>query len=334
MRSEGGLPRVKKNKGLRITPRKVVLTGGTGLIMSHVAERYAELGDDVVLFDNQEQHSMYEETQKLLKEKKNVSFFAGDVRDKAALDGVFKGAEIVYHFAALMGTSSRFGQEVITTQVNVIGTINACQAALDAGVKYYVYPPRPALTVWLTPYIITKTASTQFTRMYHEIYGLPAIGLNIQNCYGPRERAVLEEKTLRPGEGRKMMATFIEAALKNEPLPVFGDGEQSSDFVYVDDIVEACMRAPKDVAVGMIMDAGSGINMPVKKVAELVIELCKSKSKIEYKPLRTGEVKVHTEADNTIIKKLLDWEPKYNLREGLERTIPYYAKKLGVPSPV
>jgi len=317
-----------------MAPRKVVLTGGTGLIMSHVAERYAELGDDVVLFDNQQQHSMYEETQKLLKEKKNVTFVEGDVRDKAALDGVFKGAEIVYHFAALMGTSSRFGQEVITTEVNVIGTINACQAALDAGVKYYVYPPRPALTVWLTPYIITKTASTQFTRMYHEIYGLPAIGLNIQNCYGPRERPVLEEKTLRPGEGRKMMATFIEAALKNEPLPVFGDGEQSSDFVYVDDIVEACMKAPKDVAIGQIMDAGTGINTPVKKVVELVIELCKSKSKIEYKTLRTGEVKVHTKADNTLIKKLLDWEPKYDLGEGLKRTIPYYAKKLGVPSPV
>jgi UDP-glucose 4-epimerase len=313
---------------------KIVLTGGTGLIMSHVAERYAELGNEVVLFDNQQQHSMYEETVKLLEEKKNVTFVQGDARDPKALADVAKGAEVFYHFAALMGTSSRFGQEVFTTEVNVIGSINACQAALDAGAKYYIYPPRPALTVWMTPYIITKTAGTQFTRMYHEIYGLPAIGLNIQNTYGPRERPVLEEKTLRPGEGRKMMATFLECALLNEDLPVMGDGEQSSDFVFVDDIVEACMRAPRDEAIGQIMDAGTGINTPVKNVAELVIELCKSKSKIKYVPLRTGEVKVHTKADLANIKKYLDWEPKYDLREGLKRTIPYYAKKLGVPSPV
>ena len=313
---------------------KIVITGGTGLIMSNVAERYAELGNEVVLLDNQQQHSMYEETQKLIEEKKNVTFIQGDIRDPKTMADLAKGAEVFYHFAALMGTSARFKQEVITTEVNVIGSINACQAALDAGVKYYVYPPRPALTVWMTPYIITKTAGTQFTRMFHKIYGLPAIGLNIQNTYGPRERPVLEANALRPGEGRKMMATFIECALQNEDLPVGGDGEQSSDFVFIDDIVEACMSAPKDEAIGEIMDAGTGINTPVKEVAELVIELCKSKSKIKYVPLRTGEVKVHTKADLTKIKEILDFEPKFDLREGLKRTIPYYATKLGVPSPV
>ena len=314
--------------------RKVVLTGGTGLLMSNVAERHADMGDEVVLFDNNQQHDMYEETQKLLKEKTNVTFVKGDIRDAKAVAEVAKGAEIFYHFAALMGTSSRFKQEVITTEVNVIGTINACQAALDAGVKYYIYPPRPALTVWLTPYIITKTASTQFTQMYHAIYGLPTIGFNIANCYGPRERAVLEANAYKPGEGRKMMATFIEAALKNEDLPVMGDGEQSSDFVFIDDVVEAIMRAPRDAAIGQIMDIGTGINTPVKKVAEMIIEITGSKSKIKYVPLRTGEVKVHTKADNTNAKKYLDWEPKVGLREGIKRTIPYYAKRLGVKSPV
>jgi len=314
--------------------RRVVLTGGTGLIMSNVAERYADMGDEVVLFDNNQQHDMYEETQKLLKEKTNVTFVKGDIRDAKAVAAVAKGAEIFYHFAALMGTSSRFKQEVLTTEVNVIGTINACQAALDAGVKYYVYPPRPALSVWMTPYIITKTAGTQFTQMYNVIYGLPTIGLNIANCYGPRERAVLEANSYKPGEGRKMMATFIEAALKGEDLPVMGDGEQSSDFVFINDIVEGCMRAPRDAAIGQIMDLGTGINTPVKKVAELIIEITGSKSKIKYVPLRTGEVKVHTKADITNAKKFLDWAPTIDLREGIKRTIPYYVKRLGVKSPV
>jgi nucleoside-diphosphate-sugar epimerase len=186
----------------------------------------------------------------------------------------------------------------------------------------------------MTPYIITKTAGTQFTQMYNIIYGLPTIGLNIANCFGPRERAVLEANPYKPGEGRKMMATFIEAALKNEDLPVMGDGEQSSDFVFIDDIVEGCMRAPRDAAIGQIIDLGTGINTPVKKVAELVIEITGSKSKIKYVPLRTGEVKVHTKADLTNAKKYLDWEPTIELREGIKRTIPYYAKRLGVKSPV
>lgn len=314
--------------------RKVVLTGGTGFIMSYVAERYADAGDEVILFDNNQQHDLYEETRRLLDSKKNIHYVKGDVRDTQAVAEVARGAEIFYHFAALMGTSSRFKQEIITTEVNVIGTINACQAALDAGVKYYVYPPRPALSVWMTPYIITKAASTQFTQMYHAIYGLPAIGLNIANCFGPRERAVLEANTYRAGEGRKMMATFIEAALKNEPLPVMGDGKQSSDFVFIDDVVEACMRAPRDAAIGRIVDIGTGIDTPVIKVAELIIELTGSKARIEHVSLRTGEVKVHTKADTVNAKKYLDWEATVDLREGIRRTIPYYARRLGVKSPV
>ena len=95
-----------------------------------------------------------------------------------------KDADIVYHFAALMGTSSRFRQEVKTTEVNVIGTLHVCEAALNNNVKYFVYPPRPMETGWLTPYIISKTAATQMVQMYYETYGLPTVGLNISNIYG------------------------------------------------------------------------------------------------------------------------------------------------------
>lgn len=313
--------------------QKVVLTGGTGFILSYVAERYAEAGDEVVLFDNNQQHEMPKYTLDLLARYKNVRFVQGDASNRSDIESVVKGARIVYHFAALMGTSARFRQEVRTVEVNVLGMIHACQASLDAGVKYFVYPPRPILAGWTTPYIISKTAATQFAQMYHSVYGLPTIGLLIANCYGPRERAVLEKNTLRPGEGRKMMATFIEAALKNEPLPVMGDGEQSSDFVYIDDVVDACMLAPCDKAVGQVMDIGTGIATPVKKVAELIIELTGSKSQLKYIPLRTGETKVHTHSDIALARELLGWTPSYSLREGLIRTIPWYAHQLGLKAP-
>ncbi len=314
--------------------RKVVLTGGTGFILSYVAERYADAGDEVVLFDNNQQHQMPQYTLDLLARRKNVRFVQGDIANRSDVEAVVKGAEIVYHFAALMGTSARFKQEVRTVEVNVLGMLHACQASLDAGVKYFVYPPRPILAGWTTPYIISKTAATQFAQMYHSIYGLPTVGLLIANCYGPRERAVLEQNTLRPGEGRKMMATFIEAALKNEPLPVGGDGEQSSDFVFIDDVVDACMLAPCAKAIGQVMDIGTGIATPVKRVAELIIELTGSKSKLQYIPLRTGETKVHTRSDIAPAKQYLGWAPRIGLREGLIRTIPWYAQQLGLKSPI
>jgi UDP-glucose 4-epimerase len=149
---------------------KIVISGGCGFIMSHVADRLVETGREIVLFDNNEQHSLYEETKALLARKKNLQFVQGDVRDRTAVEELIKGAEIVYHFAALMGTSSRFKEwEIPTVEVNVIGTVNVLQASLKAGVKYFIHPPRPALAVWLTPYIISKTAQTLFTQMYHQV---------------------------------------------------------------------------------------------------------------------------------------------------------------------
>jgi len=314
---------------------KIVITGGSGFIMSHVAERLVEMGKEVVLFDNNEQHALYKETQEFLRQKKNLRFVQGDVRDKKAVEDLVKGAEIVYHFAALMGTSSRFREwEIPTIEVNVIGTVNVLQASLNAGVKYFIHPPRPALAVWLTPYIISKTAQTLFTQMYNQIYGLPTVGLNIANCYGPRERAILNPNPLRPHEGRKLIASSIIAALHHEPIIVFGDGEQSSDFVFIDDVVEACLGAVRESAVGQVCDIGTGISTPVKKVAELIIELTQSKSPIDFLPMRTGEAKLHSQADLSNARKYLEWEPKMELREGLKKTIPYYANLLGVRSPV
>jgi nucleoside-diphosphate-sugar epimerase len=314
--------------------RKIMLTGGAGFLLSYVAEAYAAMGDDVVIFENIKGNDLPNYAKKILQDYPTARYVEGDVRDRQALEKTMDGADLVYHFAALMGTSSRFRQEVTTTEVNIIGTLNACEAALNAGVKHFIYPPRPMQTGWLTPYIITKTASTQFTQMYHQTYGLPSVGLNISNGYGPRERAVLEANPYKPGEGRKMMATFVECAIKGDPLPVMGDGEQSSDFIFIGDVVDACMKAPADAATGRIIEIGTGINTSVLDVARLIIEITGSKSKIEFKPLRTGEKKINTKSDIADAKKYLGWEPKTTLAEGLRKTIPWYAEQLGLPSPV
>ncbi len=302
--------------------------------MSHVAERYAAMGDEVLIFDRTAPGELPNYARKILTINENTTYVEGDIRNKDAVEDVIKGAEIVYHFAALMGTSSRFKQEVVTTEVNVLGTLHACQAALDSGVEFFVYPPRPMETGWLTPYIISKTASTQMVQMYHETNGLRTVGLNIANTYGPRERAVLEAHPYKKGEGRKMMATFIECALKDEPLPVMGDGDQSSDFVFIDDVVNACMMAPADAAVGRIIEIGTAVHTSVLEVAKLVINLTGSKSEIVFRPMRTGEKKIHTKSDITDAKSYLGWESRMSLVEGLKKTIPWYADKLGVPSPI
>lgn len=316
-----------------MSSQRVVLTGGTGFIMSYVAERYAARGDQVILFDSVRHADLPDYTIDLLKNRSNVRFISGDITDAGQVREVIQGADIVYHFAALTGTAARFRQEVRTVEVNVVGTLNACQAALEAGVKYFIYSPRPALDAWLTPYTITMGAATRFVQMYHEVYGLPTVGMLIDNCYGPREPAVIEQNTLQPGEGRKMIPTFIEAALRGDPLPVFGDGHQCSDFIFVDQAVDALMKAPVPQAVGHIFEIGNGVDTPVNRVAELILELTGSDSEIVHLPMRTGERKVHTRSDIALARDLLGWEPKYSLREGLKRTIPWYAKQLGLKKP-
>lgn len=310
--------------------RKVALTGGTGFLLSYVVERYAAMGDQVLIFDVHAREKLPGYARDFLEKYPNIGYIQGDIRDRSAVENLIKGSDLVYHFAALMGTSSRFKQEVLTTEVNVIGTLHACQAALDAGVKYFVYPPRPMQTGWLTPYIITKTAATQFVQMFHETYGLPTVGLNIANCYGPRERAVLEANPYKKGEGRKMMATFVENALQNEPLPVMGDGEQASDFVFVEDVVDALMSAPTAKAVGKIIEIGTGKSTSVLEVAKTIIRLTGSRSEIKLVPMRTGEKKITTVSDYSDAKEYLGWEPKISLEQGLKKTIPWYAMQLGL----
>lgn len=309
--------------------KNIFITGGTGFIMSHVVEKLADMGKNIVLFDNLQEHDMYEEMKPLLA-KDNVRFIQGDIRDKTAVEEAMKGAEVVYHFAAVMGTSARFKLEIPTVEVNVIGTLNVLSAALDNNVKYFINPSRPPLTQWLTPYIISKIAQTQFTQLYHRTYGLPVVSLNIANCYGPRERSVLKANTFKPREGKKLIATCITAALKNEPLPIFGDGEQASDFVFIEDVVDACLKAVRKPAIGKTLDIGTGISTTVNRVAELIIELTGSKSQIQYLPMRTGEVKLSTVSDPADAKRYLDWEPRTGLREGIRKTIPYYAGLLGI----
>ena len=128
--------------------RKIVLTGGAGFLLSYVAETYAAMGDHVVMFDRTKQNDLPDYAKKILEETPRARYVESDIRDKQAVEKALGGADLVYHFAALMGTNSRFKQEVVTTEVNVIG--------------------------WLTPYIITKTASTRFAQMHHETYGLPS----------------------------------------------------------------------------------------------------------------------------------------------------------------
>ena len=118
-----------------MTNRKIVLTGGTGFILSHVAERYAALGDEVLMFDQTAPDQLPPYAKNILESNENTAYFQGDIRERDAVEEIIGGADIVYHFAALMGTSSRFKQEVLTTEVNVIGTLHACQAALDAGAQ-------------------------------------------------------------------------------------------------------------------------------------------------------------------------------------------------------
>lgn len=303
--------------------QNITVIGGAGFIASHLVDRLIDMGKNVTVVDSCFGHRLHGETKRYFG-RKNFQFVKGDIRDKELAKKVLSGADVVYHFASLVGTDATFDYPILATEVNVIGTLNMLQRALECGVKYFVYPATPDVP-WLNPYKITKEAGEKYCRMYYFTYGLKTVCLTLNNVYGPRERM---------GPFHKIIPTFVTNALLGKPLPIFGDGKQSADYVYVSDVVDAFTLAPQDRAVGKVITIGRGASNTVNEIARLVLKLTRSKSKLKYLPMRPGEVKLRIQTDTGPARKYLGWRAKTGLEEGLRKTIPYYAKLVKVRSPV
>lgn len=291
---------------------KILVTGGSGFIGSYVVENLIGKGKRVVVLDIKEpliadEHVQHEE---------------GSITDEPLVEDLVEACDGVIHLGGLLGTSETIEQAKLMSRVNILGGLNV----LDACKKY----DKRAVIIstgnfWMfNCYAITKRAMAKFALMYNEEFGTKIAVVRGLNAYGPRQKAM---------PIRKIMPNFVIPALKGIPLVLYGSGNQVADLIYVKDIAEILVRAlfMKHDVYDSVIEAGTGSDITVKQIAELVIKLALSDSKIQYADKRKGE-----ELDAVVKADLRTLEPlEYSIEdmvwveEGIRLTIDWYRRHLG-----
>ena len=287
----------------------MVVTGGAGFIGSHLSQALVDRGFHVRILDNLSQG-------KREWVAAGAEFIEGDILDRKLLKEVFHGACGVFHLAAMSKVAPSMERPEFCTEQNILGTQNILIEAKHAGVKKVVYaasstyygnqkapqqedmPPQA-----LNPYALSKLVGEHFCELWTRIYQLPTISLRFFNVYGPRQPS--------SGAYALVLGIFLKQFQEGRPLTIHGQGLQRRDFIYVSDVVEAMMAAFNSEACGMVLNVGSGTNISVKELADMI-----SKDQV-FEPRRAGDAEI-TLADISKIQKLLHWSPKISFKKGLE----------------
>lgn len=287
----------------------MVVTGGAGFIGSHLSERLVELGHKVRIIDNLSQGK-----REWVPEE--AEFFEGDILEKDLLRKVFDGASGVFHLAAMSKVAPSMDKPEFCTEQNILGTQNVLLAARNAGVKKIIYSASSTyygnseapqhegmLPDPLNPYALSKYVGERYCELWTKLYGLPTISLRYFNVYGPRQ----------PKEGAYalVLGIFLRQHKKGEPLTIHGGGSQRRDFIHVSDVVEATIAAYNSEASGMALNVGSGTDISIKELADLI-----SRKQV-FEPRRRGDADI-TLADISKIQRVLNWKPKIALKEGIK----------------
>ncbi|MDV3104366.1 SDR family oxidoreductase [Thermococcus waiotapuensis] len=301
----------------------IVVTGGAGFIGSHLAEELAR-DNEVIVIDN-----LY--TGKEENVPPGAKLVKADVRDYQSIAELISNADYVFHEAAQVSVVESVRDPVFTEEVNVIGTLNILRALLEGHGKLIfassaaVYGDNPNLPLKeterprpLSPYGVTKATAEEYLRVFHELYGLPVVALRYFNVFGPRQGS---------NQYAGVISIFINRALKNEPLVIFGNGKQTRDFIYVKDVVKAnLLVAESREANGGVFNVATGKETSILELAMKVIEITGSKASIIFDKPRPGDIR-YSLADIGEIRKL-GFEPEWSLEEGLKKTVEWYSSQL------
>ena len=289
---------------------KCIVTGGAGFIGSHVADALIEAGHDVVVIDNL-----------LLGKKEFVNeraeFHELDIREFAGIRPVFDGADVVFHLAAEPRLPLSIEDPIGTHDVNVTGTLNVLEAARQAGVKKVIFSSTCAvygncehmplteqtLTSPESPYGLHKLMGEEYCKLYSKLFGVQTVCLRYFNVFGPRK--------LAEGGYPMVIPIFLQLQKEGKALPIFGDGNNTRDYVHVSDVAKANIAAwESEVLDGRAINIGQGRQTSVNEIADLI------GGEHENLPERKGEMRA-AEADISLAKKLLGWEPIVNLESGI-----------------
>ena len=303
-------------------PRLALVTGGAGFIGSHLTDRLLAEGWRVRVLDD---FSSGRESN-LAEAKARIDLVRGDLRDEATVARAVAGAEVIFHEAAVPSVPRSVAEPLRTNSVNLDGTLLLLEAARQAGARRVVFaasssaygdtevlpkeermPPQP-----LSPYGLQKWAGEAYCRMYTRFYGLETVALRYFNVFGPRQNPHSEYAAVIP--------RFVRACLLGEPPRIFGDGEQTRDFTYVADAVQAnLLAADAKAAAGEVVNVAGGVQTSLNQLLRLIGEVTGKPVAPHYDPPRAGDVR-HSLADLRRAREVLGYTPAVSLREGLRLT--------------
>lgn len=299
---------------------KVLVTGGTGFIGQYVVEELLGRGYSVLKFDRDARYA---------DDTKNVDLFLGDVIDDVAVTEAFAHCDAFIHLAAVLGTQETIQNPRPAAKSNLLGGLNV----LEAAAQYNT--PGVYIGVgnhWMNnTYSITKTMIERFIDMFNKDRGTKINIVRAMNAYGPRQVAA---EPYGPAKVRKITPSFVCRAILGDDIEIYGDGEQISDMIYVTDVADALINAMEMAAHNEVVvptvEIGPKINNTVNEVAELIIKLSNSKSKIIHLPMRPGEIPGSTVVADTSTLKHINMHPDnfIPLEIGMSKTIEYFKKYL------
>jgi UDP-glucose 4-epimerase len=306
-----------------------LVTGGAGFIGSHLVERLLADGGEVRILDN---FSTGSEANLpfLERHRARVEIVKGDLRDLPTVERAARGAAVIFHQAAMRSVPRSVADPLGANENNVTGTLHVLEAARRLGIRRVVYassssvygdrpdlpkredqPPAP-----ISPYAVSKAAGEQYAAVWSRLYGVETVGLRYFNVFGPRQDPASEYAAVIP--------RFILWGLRGEPLEVHGDGTQSRDFTYIDNVVHANLLAARAEGVGgLVFNVGCGQRVSLLDVAGKIEKLLGRPLTRRHTPGRAGDVP-HTLAALDRAEKLLGYAPLVDFDEGLRRTVDYF----------
>lgn len=307
----------------------VLVTGGAGFIGSHIAARLAATGARVRIIDDLSTGYLHN----IEEIGGDVDFVQASLTDEEKVRKSLEGVEVIFHEAAIPSVPRSVENPRQTHAASVDATFNLLVLAKEQKVRRVVYaasssaygdqPKLPKvedmLPEPLSPYAVAKLVGEYYAQVFYRVYGLETISLRYFNVFGPRQ----DPSSQYSG----VISRFISALLSGERPVIYGDGEQSRDFTYVDNVVEANTQAAETTqGIGEIMNIANGERITLNELLEVLKDLTVTKAvEPEYKEARAGDVR-HSLADITRARKFLGFEPKIGLREGLELTIEWWKR--------
>jgi UDP-N-acetylglucosamine/UDP-N-acetyl-alpha-D-glucosaminouronate 4-epimerase len=308
---------------------KALVTGGGGFIGSNIVRALLARGHDVRVLDNFSTGIRAN----LAELDDQVQLVEGDLRSYERVHAAVRGVEVVFHQGALPSVPRSVQDPLTTTAVNVEGTLNVLLAARDEGVRRIVnassssvygntgelprvetQAPDP-----ISPYAVAKLAAERFCTSFSRVYGMEIVSLRYFNVFGPHQDPTSQYAAVVP--------RFISAVAAGEPVTIYGDGEQSRDFTFVDNVVDANLRAADAPKVsGEILNVATGGSVTVNDLADVIGKLLGKEVVRAYEPAREADVHASW-ADIEEARRLLDYEPQVDFEDGLRRTADYLLGK-------